>query len=128
MNRSELVMRRRNVLAFINADPTDVIFSRVTRVATTAGSWVESDPTPLPSSQRVRITDAKRRFTSPLVNTEAGDIPLSPYILLGKHDLDIRVHDVFSWRGSDYKVIAIHPDREERVMASIDNLGGVPVG
>lgn len=128
MNRSELIMRRRNVKAFIDADPTDAIFSRVTRVATAAGSWTESDPIPLPDSQRVRIMDAKRRYTTPFVNTEAGDIPLSPYILIGRHDMDIQPHDTLVWRGTTYKVASVHPDREERTVAGIDNLGGDPDG
>jgi len=126
MNRSELVMRRRNVRAFIDADPSDVLLHRITRVATDAGSWTETDPLPLSSLQRVRIMDAKRRYTDPHVNTEAGAIPLSPYIMIGSSTMDIQVDDSFTWLGDHFKVTSIHPDREERTVASIDYFGKTP--
>lgn len=126
MNRIELLMRRRNVAAFIDADPVDVVFSRSTKIRTPAGGWVEGPRTPLPSPQRVRIIDSVRRFADTQVNTEAGNITLTAKVLIGFHDMDIKVGDDFTWNNAQWEVKAIKDDREERTVAAIDYYGKLP--
>jgi len=122
MNRIELLMRRRNVTAFIDADPVDVVFSRATRVRTPAGGWVEGPRTPL-SSQRARIIDSVRRFADTQVNTEAGNIPITAKILIGLYNMDIEVGDDFTLDGAQWEVTAVKDSREERTIAAIDYYG-----
>lgn len=122
MNPTELIFRRRNVKAFIEADPVDVSFVRVSRVRTPAGGWTEATLPPLPP-QRARIVPAKRRYGGQQVNTEAGQVDLYPYQLLGFHDMDIAEDDTFSVNGQDYQVKTIEADREERTVAAINYYG-----
>jgi hypothetical protein len=126
MNRSELVMRRRNVRAFVDADPVDVVLMRPSaKVRTSAGGWVEGEPLPLPP-QRGRIVQAKRRFASPLVNTEAGEVTELPYILLGFWDMDVEKGDYFDWNNARWEVKSISDDREERTVVAVEYHGKIP--
>lgn len=123
MNRVELIMRRRNVLAFIKADPVFIEFSRNGEpIKSAAGGWIKSPATVLPS-QRARIVQNKRRYNNGIVNSEAGDIPHTDYLLLGMHTLNIKEEDEFVWLGEHYKVTGIHEARTESTLASIDLLG-----
>lgn len=125
MNRVELIMRRRNVKAFIEADPVIIEFSRNGEsVKTAAGGYVRSAPASLPP-QMARIVQNKRRYNNGIVNSEAGDIPHTDYLLIGNHTLDIAEEDEFTWLGEYYKVTGIHKARTESVLASIDLLGEV---
>jgi hypothetical protein len=124
MNRTELVMRRRNVLAFIKADPALVSFVRqLPPTKTPAGGLVRPSPRTL-APQQVRIIHNYRRYTDALVNSEAGEIPDSKYLLLGSHTLDIDENDTFEYMGEHYTVTGIHPFRTESVLAAIDYEGG----
>lgn len=122
MNPIELLMRRRNVAAFIDADPVDVVLSRATRVRTPAGGWVEGSRTPL-SSQRARIVDSVRRFANTQVNTEAGNIPTTAKVLIGLYNMDIEVGDDFTWNDAQWEVTAVKDTREERTVAAVDYYG-----
>jgi len=123
MNNTELLMRRRNVRAYIKADPSDIVITRGgAPEKTAAGGYVKSAPTPLPQ-QRVRIVQNKRRYNNGLVNSEAGDIPHTDYLLIAKHDANIEVEDAFTWLGINYKVTGISETRTESLLASIDLLG-----
>lgn len=123
MNPVERIVRRRLVRAFIDADAIAVQFAgRVVRTRTEAGGWVTSKGPALPP-QTVRIVPSKRRFDNGLVNAEAGEIPHTEWLLLGHHDLDVKVDDEFQWNGAYYKVTGILPNREERTLCSIDYRG-----
>lgn len=124
MNKIELLMRRRNVLAFIKADPVQIEFSRSAAPTTSAagGRIKGAPPTTLPP-QQARIVQNKRRFNNGIVNSEAGDIPHTDYLLIGKHTLDINEEDTFLWLGTHYHVTGIHLNRTESLLASIDMLG-----
>jgi hypothetical protein len=100
----ELIMSRRQIDAMIEADPVDVIFLRRTKVPTPSGGYTLSAPTPLSEAQEVRLIPFKRRMTEFLNNTELGDLPDLPYIILGRHDLDCERDDLFSINGQDFQV------------------------
>lgn len=127
MNAVELLMRRKNVAAFIAADPVSIAFSRPGEpVDDGVGGRKTSSPSTVPS-QMARIVHNTRRYKNGLVNSEAGDIPLTDYLLIGKHTLDVEVNDEFQWDGLDgmktYKITGVHPFRQESVLCSIDFKG-----
>ena len=123
MNPIELKMRRRVVAAFIKADPVQIILVRNgVSVKSAAGGYVKSPSTTL-LSQQARIIPNKRRYNNGLVNSEAGDIPHTDYLLLGVHTLDAEANDTFIWRGSYYQITGIDMARAESFLASIDILG-----
>jgi len=118
----ELMVRKRLVREFINVDYADVVFIRKTRLKTSAGGYKEVE-LPLSKAQRIRLIPNKRRFASTFVNTEAGEIEKWPYILITDTNTDIKENDTFNYRGKDYKVMSIEPDREERTLAALDYYG-----
>lgn len=123
MNRVELIMRRRNVLAFIQADPVAIALVRGgTTQRTTAGGVIRGQGVTLPP-QRARIVQAKRRYDNGLINSEAGHIPDTGYLLIGMHTFNVEVDDTFTWLGDHYHISGIHPTRTESKLCSIDFLG-----
>lgn len=125
MDRVELLMRRRSVRAFIEADPVEISLTRPqppVKNPGTGGYVKQPDVPPLPP-QQARIVQNLRRYTDGLVNAEAGDIPNSQYRLVAMPTMDIEVNDSFTWAGENYKVTGIHQAREESVFAAIDLLG-----
>lgn len=133
MDHVELIIRRRLVKAFIFADPVSIRFTRATEpVRTEAGGFVPGEPVML-NPQIARIVPSKRRFDNGLINSEAGDIPRTDYLLLGMPTLNVKVDDIFSWLGVQYTVTGIHPTRSESnpeaesILCSID-LEGQPNG
>ena len=116
-NRVELLMRRRNVVEFREADELEVVLKRRAKIPS-AGGWKWGPETPL-APQRVRIVPAKRRYGDETVNTEQGAIPTWPYVILGEPDMDIQEGDKFTWAGDDYIVKSIEADTEERTVAAV---------
>jgi hypothetical protein len=126
MNRSELIMRRVNVREFINADPISLVISRaaVPIQNTGTGGYTQGLPSDL-DPQKARIVLNKRRYNPGIVNAEAGDIPHTDYLLIGKYSLDIQEEDQFFWKGEKYKIVGIHKQRIESILAAIELLGPV---
>lgn len=125
MDRTELLMRRRSVTAFIKADPVKIRIHRdpppIKNPAT--GGYVQQESVPPLLPQTARIVQNVRRYTDGLVNAEAGDIPNSQYRLVASHTTNIEVNDTFKWMGENYKVTGIHIPRIESVFAAIELLG-----
>lgn len=123
MNKTELVMRRRNVRAFIIADPMELIIHRKTKAIKNpnTGGYIAGIDLPPLKPQRARIVQNVRRFTNGIVNSEAGDIPNSEYRLIGSHTLDIEEDDEFEWLGEWYMVPprGIYEARVESTFAAI---------
>lgn len=123
MNHAELIIRRRNVLAFIKADPVSIELKRPSApTKTEAGGFVTSAPTTLPSQQG-RIVQNKRRFNPGLVNSEAGYIPDTDYLLIMTYDKDVQKNDEFIWRGDYYKVDGLFGLRTESILATLEFIG-----
>lgn len=120
MNRTELVMRRRVFASFLKADPVLVAFSRKPTVTKTPAGGTVRGPSLTLDPQPGRIVQSKRRYDPGRVNSEAGSIPDTMYLLLGYHDMDVAVDDEFEWRGNNYKVVGIHPTRTESTLCAID--------
>jgi hypothetical protein len=125
MNQTEMVMRRRTVSAFIDADKFSLVVTRaLPPVKTEAGGYAPNvqPPTVLPP-QRARVVLNRRRYTAGIVNSEAGDIPHTDYLLIGMHTLDLQNEDEFDYRTDHYKVIGIYEARIESTLAAIELLG-----
>lgn len=123
MNHAELVMRRRNVQAFIDADPVKIVITRPGEAELTGtGGTIRGESTIL-REQKARIVQAKRRYDNGLINSEAGYIPHTDYLLIANHRMDIAKDDTFSWRGDIWSVTGVHPTRTESFLCSIDFLG-----
>ena len=120
MDKTELIMRRKNVRAFIDADPVfiDVIRKAPPVKNLNTGGYTKGVNQPLPT-QKARIVQNVRRYTDGLVNSEAGDIPDSEYRLIGNYTLDLKVNDTFTWLGEHYEVLGIYTARQESVFAAI---------
>lgn len=123
MNPIELIMRRRAVNAFILADPVKIQFQRENEpTISAAGGRVKSTTfTLLP--QTARIVHNYRRYNNGVINTEAGFILKSSYLLLGFHTLDVKVDDMFTYGPNHWRITGIHPTRTESKLCSIDFLG-----
>lgn len=123
MSHAELVMRRRNVRAFIKADSISIELMRPgTPTPSPAGGLVPAAPSAL-APQEGRIVLNKRRFTAGLVNSEAGEIPDTDYLLIMEYNRDVAVDDKFKYRGDNYKVTGIYGARTESFLCSIQFSG-----
>ena len=125
MDKTELLMRRRSVKAFIKADPVKIQIHRdppPVKNPNTGGYIQQASVPPLPP-QTARIVQNVRRYTAGIINAEAGDIPNSEYRLVASHTMNIEVNDTFKWLGENYKVIGIYEARQESTFAAIELLG-----
>lgn len=126
MNSAELLSRRRNVAAFIDADPVRISFQRAAEPTKSPAGGYRANSSPASvSPQKARIVHNTRRYKNGLVNSEAGDIPQTDYLLLGSHTLDVKVNDLFEWddlqgKAGNYKITGIHPFRKESTLCSIE--------
>jgi len=129
MNHAELVMRRRNVRAFIDADPVLIAVSRkgepIKNEAT--GGTLPGVPEVL-EDQVARIVLNKRRYNNGIVNAEAGQIPHTDYLLVAMPDKDFQVNDEFKWLGINYRITGRFESRQESILCSIDLLGADNAG
>lgn len=124
MDWAELIMRRKNVAEFIRAAPVDITISRLGQPTRTgAGGTIPGKTETLPS-QRVRIVQNVRRYTAGIVNAEAGDVPNGLYVLIGKHNANIKAEDTFSAGGEKYIVLGVSELRKkEYTLATLDFYG-----
>jgi hypothetical protein len=116
-------MERRQIQALIKADPEKVIIYRSSRVSAPGGGWRQGPLTPLPE-QEITLIPFKRRMTEFLVNSELGDLPDLPYIMVGYHHLDVQRDDQFTWRGDTFVVKTVDIKEEVRIAAQVDYLAG----
>lgn len=127
LSRVELLASRRQIAAMIAADPVDIILKRKQKIDAPGGGWRWGPETPLPP-QTVTLVPFKRRLTEFLINTELGEIPNLPYVVVGDHTLDIKENDVFIWEADTFIVKTIDVKVEVRVAAQVDYLGGTKNG
>jgi hypothetical protein len=99
----ERLMSRRQIDAMIKCDEAEVVFRRRTKVPTTNGGFTLGSEVSLPP-QKIRLIPFKRRMTEFIKNTELGNLPDLPYVLLGRHDLDCKRDDWFTLSGQNYCV------------------------
>jgi len=120
----ERLASRRQIEALIRADPTEVQFQRRTKVDTPSGGWKWIDPPVVLQPQTVAMVPFKRRMTEFMVDTQFGEVPDLPYVIVGKHDLDVKRGDVFTVGDQVFQVQTIDIKRDIRVAAQVDYYGG----
>jgi len=103
---AELKVMRKIVGAFIAADETEIILTRLTKIVTSNGSWVEGLAYDL-DPQRFRIVPFKRRLVHQEADTQDGAIPLEPYVLVGRPDVDVQRDDEFTFADRQCKVVGV---------------------
>jgi len=108
MDTIELKVMRRQLDAFIQADPRTIVFTRQTKVDSGAGGWVQG-PEVHTNPQQFRLVPFKRRLTQQEQNTQDGDVPLIPYVLVGYWNSDVERDDLFTLSGIYYEVIGVEP-------------------
>lgn len=122
MSQVELVSARRQIDKLIRDDPFELVVLRRTRQPQPGGGWRFSDPVPLPP-QQVLIAPFKRRLSEFLVNTEQGTVADLPYIVLGRHDLDIARFDQFYYEEQLLEVQTVDLKKYIRIFAQADYVG-----
>lgn len=124
MHFAELIMRRKNVTEFINADSVDITITRLGEPERTPSGGKKPGKTETLSPQTVRIVQNVRRYTAGLVNAEAGDIPNGLYVIIGRHNANIKRDDVFTAGGEKYIVLGVSKLRkEEYTLGTLDFYG-----
>lgn len=122
-NPVERLMARRQIRAMIESDKITVVIQRRMKISTPGNGW-KWGPTVTLDPQEAALMPFKRRMTEFLVNTELGDVPDLPYLLLGYPDLDVRKDDRFTWNGEEFVVGTVDFKKEVRVAAQVDYFGG----
>lgn len=123
MNQTELLMQRRQTTAFINADVLEVSLQRFAPVTTAAGGTKRGAPATVPL-QRFRLVPASMRTPTPTAATEGGQVPIFPYVLVGRWDADVQENDEFQLDGRWYQVRKVDPDRLVETRAGVDLRSG----
>lgn len=121
------IMERRQIRALILSDPIELTLMRAEKVKQPSGGYKFGSLAPvLPNGepQIATLIPFKRRMTEFLVNTELGEVPDLPYVLLGFHTLDIKKDDVFDWEGDRFEVKTVDLKQEVRIAAHVDYYGG----
>lgn len=120
----EVLMARRQIDEMIRRDAEYISFRRKTRIRTADNGWIEGPEETL-APQQVSLIPFKRRMTEIMVNTEFGDVPDLPYVLLGRHNLNIQQYDTFTLRGEEFRVESIDiGEPDVKTAAHIDYFGG----
>jgi len=117
MEQSELKALRRVMHKFIDADSVMISFTRIPKTDSGNGGWIDGTPTST-TSQEFRLVPFKRRLTEQEKNTQDGDIPILPYVLVGNWDCDVLRDDTFTFviEGDDRDciVVGVEPKSADR--------------
>lgn len=113
MDKRGLKILRRNLDAFIKADPIEVTLSRPTKVDAGNGGWKPGIPVTL-NPQQMRLVPFKRRVSDDVQNTQDGQLMLAPYILVGRYNIDVQKGDEFTHNDLSYRVHSIEPKSNDR--------------
>lgn len=116
---TEVNIHRRNIEAFIRAEPINVVLLRPQFVETAAGGKVATTDLALPV-QVFRRTPFKRRLVNDWNLSLLGEeVKTADWVLHGKHDADIKVDDYFEDRDHRYTVIWVNDHDMYRTAAGL---------
>jgi hypothetical protein len=104
----EIKVRRRNLVAYIAADPVQVILTRYPRIDDGAGGWIKGAAVIVPA-QTMRLIPYKRRLSKLTDMVTPGEIPNVQYSLIARYDADVERYDEFELNGEALKVIGVEP-------------------
>lgn len=103
---------RKNLDAFIRADPIKVALSRQTKVESDAGGFIKG-PAQTLELQEFRLVPFKRRLYDYTMNSSSGRIPMEQFALVGRFNVDIERDDEFTIGKNRYRVKSIEPQTNE---------------
>lgn len=107
-----LPVMRRNMDAFIRADPAMITIQRYPKVKV-AGGYRKGALVTL-SPQEFRIGWFKRRLYDFQNNTASGNVPVMTYMLIGRWTVDLLRDDEFDFAGDHYRVDSVEPKTNDR--------------
>lgn len=108
MNPMELAINRSNTVAFISADPVNIVLRRYKFEPDGAGGKKKIPDVPS-GPQVFRLIP--QSDIMPQVQTPDGIVLTPSYVLLGTHDSVIRRWDEFTLEGVEFKVVSpVRPD------------------
>lgn len=114
---------QRNLLKeFIASEPSQVVFNRPVIIETDAGGKKQGPPTILPA-QTVRLVPFVRRLSKMTRDTPDGNIINLQYVVVGRHDLDVKMADFFVHEDGIYDVVSIEPNRRFRTAVNVTYRG-----
>jgi len=113
MDKQGLKILRKNLDAFIKADPVQITLSRPTQVDTGNGGWKPGIPLTL-NPQQMRLVPFKRRVSDDVQNTQDGQLMLATYILVGRYNVDAQKGDEFSHNDVNYRIHSVEPKSNDR--------------
>lgn len=120
---TERLMARRQIAELIRRDATVIHIQRKVKIPNTeTGGWVWGDPVTLPP-QTVAFIPFKRRMTEYMVDTQYGNVPDLPYVVIGSPELDIAIGDTFIVDDECFEVKELDIKREVRIAAQVDYYG-----
>lgn len=108
MHAVELAMHRKNTVAFIDADPIDILLVRYEKVQTSSGGvkWTLSETQP--NLQTFRLIPNSDATASSM--TSDGVVAPIAYTLLGLWDADLRQWDRFFLNETEFELAGpLHP-------------------
>jgi hypothetical protein len=108
-----LPVLRKNMDAFIRADPVRISLVRTEKIKTPAGGYISGPATTL-APQQFRIGWFKRRLYDFKQEPAEGKVPVVQYMLIGRHSVDLLAEDEFDYNGDHYMVTAVEPKTNDR--------------
>lgn len=119
----EVRHHRRQIEAFVKAEPVALSLRRPHEVVTEAGGRVPDDELTLPE-QIFRFVPFKRRLTREWGFSDNGEATKNvDWILVGAHDADIQTDDWFNHNGFRYQVKVVSSHRLYRTAATLIERG-----
>lgn len=105
---------RKNLDAFIRADPVMITLIRWQLIKTNTGSWKKNNAASNLEPQQFRLVTFKRRLFDFTSTGEMGYVPTLSYTLVGRHTCDILRDDEFYHNDDHYTVVSIEPKSDDR--------------
>lgn len=115
-----LLVKRRQIGAFIREDPQVVQMVRRSETATSAGGVKLTAPVEL-AYQVIRLVPPSGRGgpNSQQSETSLGNVEAADRTLIGVHTADVQKGDEFEASGVWYRVISVDEDRSYRLAAGV---------
>jgi hypothetical protein len=114
MDLKALPLLRKNLDAFIRADPVTVTLTRRQKIKTPAGGFTRQESGVGPQEFRL-VAFQRRLYSFTAVGQVTGYVPALKYALIGRWDCDILRDDEFELNGDRYFVTSIEPKTGDRI-------------
>jgi hypothetical protein len=121
-NDIELIVQKRNTLAFIASAPVTVSLIRPQSEREEDRGGIRQLPPITLDPQTFRINHApprRRRKENQPPNASLGEIPFAKDNLMGRWDADVELGDKFTWLGVEYTVTYVFWDRTYETIANL---------